>query len=111
MIRVDVQRTGEKGWISSFRVNGHAGFAEAGNDIVCAGVSAITVGTVNAVESLLGVKLPAEMRKGLLAVSIPELPDEPVREQVQLLLESMLVMLDTIQQSYGAYIKIHDRLQ
>ena len=31
-------------------VNGHAGYAEAGSDIVCAAVSALTINTVNSID-------------------------------------------------------------
>lgn len=31
-------------------VNGHAGYAEAGNDIVCAAVSTLTINTINSID-------------------------------------------------------------
>lgn len=106
MIRVSVYRRSPDRTIRRFEVTGHAEFAERGKDIVCAGVSAVTVGTVNAIEALTDLELDCEMRDGDLRVSIPERGQAESGERVQLLLESMLVMLDSIQQSYGQYIRI-----
>ncbi|MFD0962338.1 ribosomal-processing cysteine protease Prp [Paenibacillus chungangensis] len=108
MINVSIVRSGEQGRVVSFAVKGHAKYAKPGKDIVCAGVSAVTVGTVNAIETLAGVQLPAQMQNGWLSSDIPELPDNELDGKVQLLLESMLVMLDTIVQSYGKYIAIRE---
>ncbi|MCS7458716.1 ribosomal-processing cysteine protease Prp [Paenibacillus doosanensis] len=105
MIRVTIKRR-PGGRIESFRVKGHALFDNPGKDIVCAGVSAVTVGTVNAVESVLGVELQADMKDGLLDVRVPERLDEALSEKVQLLLESMVAMLQSIEQSYGEYIAL-----
>lgn len=105
MIRVAIHRE-SGGRIREFQVKGHAEYDEPGKDIVCAGVSAVTVGTVNAIEALLQVQLKARMKHGLLKVDVPDLSDEAMIDKVQLLLESMVVMLQSIEQSYGAYIAI-----
>jgi uncharacterized protein len=105
MIKVTVYRNDDR-TIHAFQVKGHAGYAASGQDIVCAGVSAVTVGTVNAIEALLAVELPSEMKDGWLSSRIPsDLPGD-VHQQVQLLLESMVVMLQSIQDSYGKHIKL-----
>jgi len=106
MIRVHIERDRKRGTIKAFSVAGHAYYGEPGQDIVCAGVSAVTIGTVNAVERLAGVALPNEMREGLLKVRVPALADESTIGNIQLLLESMVVMLESIQESYGSYIAL-----
>lgn len=107
MIRVNVERNGD-GSIRSFTVKGHAFYSEPGKDIVCAGVSAVTVGTVNAIEEVAGVKLAAKMKDGFLQASVPELPEGNKPDRVQLLLESMLVMLNSIEDTYGDFITVRD---
>ncbi|WP_028547688.1 ribosomal-processing cysteine protease Prp [Paenibacillus sp. UNC451MF] len=107
MIRITIKRRPDDR-IESFRVKGHALYGDPGKDIVCAGVSAVTVGTVNSVETVLGVELKANMKHGLLDVQVPGHLDDAVLEKVQLLLESMVVMLKSIEQSYGAYIALQD---
>lgn len=109
MIYVTIERLSEADTrIQAFVVEGHAQYDVPGKDLVCAAVSAITVGTVNSVETLTGVLPITEMDKGLLDVTIPELTGSQSDNaaKVQLILESMLVMLLTIQETYGDYITI-----
>ena len=106
MIHVRINRNPTNGFIGSFSITGHANYAELGQDIVCAGVSAITVGTVNAVEELLGVVLTHRMKGGFLQAEVPDVLHEDKVDQLQLLLESMVVMLESIEETYGSYIKV-----
>lgn len=106
MIQVKIER-GSDGRIRSFAVKGHAAYADPGEDIVCAGVSAVTVGTVNAIEALLGVTMDSQMENGFLQASVPA--TEGNKPEVQLLLESMIVMLQSIEESYGEHVAVRDR--
>lgn len=109
MIKITLMRNGQ-GHISQFTVSGHAFYDDPGKDIVCAGVSAVTQGTVNAIEKLTGLVPEAEVseKSGLLNVVTPRSEDEERNAKVQLLLEGMLVALDSIAQSYGKYVKIKE---
>ncbi|MFC6331569.1 ribosomal-processing cysteine protease Prp [Paenibacillus septentrionalis] len=109
MITVTIERDEESNRIVSFAVEGHANYAKHGKDIVCAGVSAVSVGTVNAIEALAGVELPVKMKNGWLSSPIPRIADKNAEDKVQLLLESMIVSLDTIAQSYGDHVVVHDQ--
>ncbi len=108
MISVHITRRKPDRRIMRFSIEGHANYANKGKDIVCAGVSAVSVGAVNSVEALAGVQLPASMKDGWLSSEVPEEADASVDAKVQLLLESMVVMLDSIQQSYSRFVKIHE---
>ncbi|MDO7906877.1 ribosomal-processing cysteine protease Prp [Paenibacillus sp. JX-17] len=105
MINVHIARL-DDGSIEGFSIEGHANFAKAGRDIVCAGVSAVTVGTVNSIEALTGVELDSKMKNGFLSARLTEPLADSVSSQVQLLLESMVVMLESIAASYGKYIRV-----
>jgi len=94
--------------IAGFEVSGHAGYAKPGQDIVCAGVSAVTVGTVNSIAALTGTVMEAEMKNGFLNAKLPREVRPDQAQQVQLLLSSMVVMLRSIEGSYGKYIQIKD---
>jgi len=109
MIVVSILRRQDNG-IEGFEVEGHANYAKAGQDIVCAGVSAVTVGTVNSIETLTGIVMDSEMENGFLNANLPSsvVIQPEVMNQVQLLLASMVVMLEGIEGSYGKYIKIQD---
>jgi uncharacterized protein YsxB (DUF464 family) len=105
MIQITINRT-ESGTIQSFTMNGHANFAKHGEDIVCASASAVSVGTINAVHALTGVIPECKQEHGLLSCVIPENLSENTIDQVQLLLEGMVVSLQSIEEEYGKHIKI-----
>jgi uncharacterized protein YsxB (DUF464 family) len=109
MINVHIERFSEQvSSIIHIEVKGHADFDTAGKDLVCAAVSAITVGTLNAIEVLTEIDLKPRVKSGFLSVSMANFNDleHETRNKIQLLLESMVVMLQTIQESYQAYITI-----
>jgi len=106
MINITINRT-ETGIISSFSMSGHADFARHGEDIVCAGASAVSFGSVNAIEALTGIVPEIEQGNGgFLRCTFPNDLQEDVQEKVQLLLEAMVVSLETIERDYGKHIKI-----
>jgi uncharacterized protein YsxB (DUF464 family) len=105
MIRVNVKETANR--ILSFEMSGHADFAEHGQDLVCAGASAVSFGAVNAIMELTGIEPEIEQASsGFLKVVFPTDLDDKTDGQVQLLVRAMLVSLKTIEQDYGQYIKI-----
>ncbi len=107
MIIVSILR-GRDNDITGIKVTGHAEYADPGEDIVCAAVSAVTVGTVNSIEALTGTVMKAKMKSGFLNANLPGDVHPDTVHQVQLLLSSMVVMLRTIEGSYGMYIQIKD---
>ncbi len=94
--------------IKSFTMSGHANFAKKGSDLVCAGASAVSFGAVNAIMSLTDIKPEIEQGQdgGYLRCVIPDSISDDAQEKVQLLLNSMLISLQTIERDYGKYMKI-----
>ncbi|WP_027092688.1 ribosomal-processing cysteine protease Prp [Cohnella thermotolerans] len=109
MVTITIVR-GQDGRIRQFSVSGHAMYADPGKDIVCAGVSAVTVGAVNAIEKLTGLVPEAKMQSGWLSAVAPESEDPSKNDRVQLLLEGMVASLETIVDEYGKYVRIKERL-
>jgi hypothetical protein len=109
MITISIVR-GPRRRIESFAVSGHAGYDDPGRDIVCAGVSAVTVGAVNAIEKLTGIVPEAEMRSGFLTAKMPRDADPALSDRAQLLLEGMVVALEAIVEQYGKYVQIQDEI-
>ena len=110
MIQVQVLR-GQSKQIEAFTIKGHAESGPAGYDLVCAGVSSVSFGAVNAVEALCGFQLEIDQGKsgGFLHCRIPGGIDGDCRHKAELLLEGMMIALRTIEISYGKYIKINDQ--
>lgn len=107
MITVEVLRTPRQR-IAEIIISGHAGAAPAGEDLVCAGVSAVTIGMANAIHTLLGIDPVKEISEsGFLHFHLPEgIKNE---DKVNLLLEAMLLSLRSMEESYGDYIQVIDR--
>ena len=106
MINITINRN-ETGLIQSFTMSGHALFANHGSDIVCAGASAVSFGAINAIHELTGITPEIEQgEEGFLNCGLPDHISKSVQENIQLLLEGMVISLQTIEEQYGEYIKI-----
>lgn len=107
MVKVTINRD-HNGNIISFKLTGHANFDVRGQDIVCAGVSAVSFGSVNAIEQLTGVVPEIKQGKdgGYFECHYPSDLSDETAEKVQLLLEAMVLSLKTIELSYSQYVKI-----
>lgn len=106
MIQVTIVRNAADNAILSFSIKGHAKYANLGQDIVCAGVSAVTIGTVNAAEKLLGIPICSGLRDGFASGDVPGSLEPALMEKLQLLLETMVLTLQSIEETYGKYIAI-----
>jgi uncharacterized protein YsxB (DUF464 family) len=107
MITITIVRNVER-VIIRFTVSGHAFYNDPGKDLVCAGVSAVTIGAVNAIEKLTGLVPEAISKSGLLKAETPQSTDPVRNDQVQLLLEGMIVALESIVESYGKYVIMNE---
>jgi uncharacterized protein YsxB (DUF464 family) len=105
MIYVRIYRNDSDRTIRAVIVEGHADFSERGKDLVCAGVSSVTVGTYNAIHKLLDAEMIGEMESGKVYMEFPRQKEDTTQQQLQLLAEAMLEMLATIQNAYGDYGK------
>ena len=100
MIKVKIIKNNEQ--ILEMKVTGHANSAEYGKDLVCAGVSTICIGIANALVQyhfLEGNDI--EVKEGYVHIKVNRSSHD-----IQVVLETFEVMLDTIEESYSKYIKI-----
>lgn len=105
MINITINRN-KSGMIQSFILDGHALFADYGHDVVCAGASAVSFGAINAVHELTGITPEIRQGDGFLSCTIPENTPESANKKIQILLEGMIISLQTIEEEYGEHIKI-----
>lgn len=107
MIQVTLYYKDEALW--RLRVEGHAGFAEHGEDIVCSAVSVLVLNTINSIEALTNESLSldaVDSTKGIIDCRFPKRKQGNTNPEATLLIESMLMGLRSIQQMYGEYISI-----
>ena len=95
MIKITVfKHTGE---YRGFVISGHAGYADEGYDIICSAVSALSVTTVNALESLAHVYVEAEQKDGYISCQFPK----GINAEGKLLMDAMILGMQQIRESYG----------
>lgn len=99
MVSVTVKKQG--GEFSRIEIFGHALFDEAGKDIVCAGVSALTFNMINSVEVFTEDSLRVNIAEGI-TIDFPEV----VSKETTLLTDSLLLGLSGIEQRYKDNISI-----
>ena len=97
-----------EGILSGFDSRGHTGFAEAGEDIVCAAVSALTQATLNGLLNVLKAPAAFELDEegAYLAVSLVEDFPQDKAEGAQLLLETLLAGLRSVEAAYPRFVRV-----
>lgn len=97
MITVTVYKD-SGGRYRGFQVSGHAGYARRGKDIVCAAVSALITGTVNAIETLTDdeIIVVTDEKKPLLALKFRKSPCR----RAALLMDALVLSLRGIEREY-----------
>ena len=96
------------GALVGYRTEGHTGYAESGEDIVCAGVSALTQTTLNGLQNVLKapVMFDIDDQSALLEARLTPEASEAQIQQAQLLLETLLQGLQAIERSYPRNVRI-----
>ncbi|MDH7478449.1 MAG: ribosomal-processing cysteine protease Prp [Syntrophomonadaceae bacterium] len=110
MIRVEVQRN-PGGEITTLRVKGHAGYGVRGQDIVCAGVSALTQSALLGLQRFLAGDVQLELAEGLLQVVLPERLSPEERNNASVILETVMLGIEHIALNYPRNIRIVDRVK
>ena len=105
MTHVTIYRNRNKECIG-FTAIGHAGYAKAGEDIVCAAVSVLIINTCNAIERLTGtpISLITDEEEGLIECRLRDNPSE----QTELLFSAMILGIESMAENedYEEYIQL-----
>ena len=96
----------EDGRISGFSVSGHSGYAEAGQDIVCAAVSAVVGMAEATINDVCGAKAKVRVKEedARVTLTLPAVCDE--EESVQAVLAGLLLYLCNLRDEYPDYIEV-----
>jgi len=104
MIRVTIFRDSENNYIG-FKLAGHAGYADRGQDIICAAASVLSLNTVNSIGKLTEDNYLGESDEehGILKFKFTD----KISPESRVLMKSFVLGMETIQKEYGTkYIKI-----
>ena len=87
---------------------GHTGYADHGEDIVCAAISALLQGAALGVLKVAGVKAQYRVneQKGSLRLEIPQGIAPDARHDCNVILETLLVSVKDLAEGYSEYIEV-----
>ena len=92
--------------ITGFTVSGHSGYAEAGQDIVCAAISAVVTMAEATINDVCGAKAKVRVKEedARITLTLPTSCDE--EDTVQAVLAGMLLTLCNMRDEYPDYIEV-----
>ena len=92
--------------ITGFSISGHSGYAEAGQDIVCAAISAVVTMAEATINDICGAKAKVRVKDAdaRITLTLPASCDE--EETVQAVLAGMMLTLCNMRDDYPDYIEV-----
>lgn len=105
MVSLEVTRN-EQDMITGYRVSGHAGYAEEGEDIICSAVSALTQAPLMGLERHLKLKptYAVKQKEGILEVALNSAPND----LTEAILMTMLLGVESIAKQCPKYVRIKE---
>ena len=96
----------EEDRITGFTVSGHSGYAEAGQDVICAAISAIVTMAEATINDVCGAKAKVRVKEedARVTLTLPAACDE--EESVQAVLAGMMLTLCSMRDDYPDYIEV-----
>ena len=107
MIKINLHYNNQ-GDLWRFVLDGHAGYSDHGQDIVCAAVSMIVINTINSIDIFTkdSLELKEDEEEGYIHCTFPNIEKSKGSKEAVLLLRSMVLGLKSIKEQYGDYIQI-----
>ena len=92
--------------ITGFSVSGHSGYAEAGQDIVCAAITTAVTMAEATINDVCGAKAKVRVKENdaRITLTLPASCDE--EETVQAVLSGLLLTLISLREDYPDYIEV-----
>ncbi|WP_251861825.1 ribosomal-processing cysteine protease Prp [Clostridium sp. Marseille-Q2269] len=87
------------------KMSGHAESTDEGYDMVCSAISAISITIANGITEVLKVKPLIEKKDGFLSIDLRSCTKEDIHK-CQILMDTMLLGVKSIELNYGEYIKL-----
>ena len=87
--------------ITGVSISGHAGYAESGKDIVCAGISTLAQTLIQSIEELTTDKIQYVISPGTVDIKYGNLS-----EQARLLIDSFFIGAELISAAYPDFVRV-----
>ena len=94
----------DKGEFLGFQTADHAGYAEYGKDIVCAGISALVINTINSIELLTedDMVVESDEDRGIIRTKLTGRRSK----EGQLLMQSLYLGLTELSKEHDSYLRV-----
>jgi hypothetical protein len=103
LVRVTIRRD-SRARLSSFFASGHAGWADAGQDVVCAAVSTLLQAAWLGLDEVAGVEVTGTRDSGRLELSWPaEARDDA---GLRAIVETVARSIETLASQFPAHVKV-----
>lgn len=93
----------QDGHLLGFEINGHSGYAEQGEDIVCASVSSCAYMTANTILEILKVSAFTDVSDGRMVVRIPFKNADQCRD----ILSGFKLHMVSLEEQYPEFINVN----
>lgn len=90
-----------KGYFTSFSIEGHAGYADCGEDIVCSAVTSAVMTVLNGITECTDAKAEVEVLDNEIVLNLAER-----NQSAQCFLEALKLQLEYIEEQYCGTINI-----
>ena len=90
---------------NTIKIRGHAGYAEQGHDIVCAGVTALTQALIKSVQELTEDEIEYIFESGIADIEIRN-----VSERARTLIDSFFIGVNLIAEEFPEHVKVFNCL-
>ncbi len=90
-----------KGYFTAFSIEGHAGYADCGQDIVCSAVTSAVMTIINGITECAGVSAEVSVLENEIVLNLAERNDT-----AQTFLSALKLQLELIGEDYEGTIKI-----
>lgn len=102
----------QKDSVSHIDVTGHSGYEDSGKDIVCAGISALTIALINGMTEVLHYQessILEEYSAGVTRIKVPSFEketDNKKKNGLEVLLQTYLINVRLIEKTYGDFVEV-----
>lgn len=104
---IDIKVTKNNTSVVEVECSGHAGYAEEGSDIVCAGISTIVQCTLLGLLKVVGIAVSYTTHDdGYLRFVLPDTLSISERHDADILLDTMIASLDDFYTEYSDFINL-----
>lgn len=113
MIKIEIFRDKDN-YIKKYTISGHANYDLHGKDIVCAAISVLSQTALLSLVKVCGleeksIEYTIDDKTGFLDVNLPKNIENEILEKTQIVLNTLVVGINSVIESYPKYVTLQNR--